>query len=244
MSINYEKQVYEFLNEMWNTKVEDLDNLHDSIFAPKLIGYSPLGKKVGTDAMKDTNIHWSHAFPDMQLSNIHIISTGNLVTAEWRSQGTHQDDFNGRVATEKKVDYMGTTSFYFIGKKAVCYQCSINLLNIYEQLGFFLEKQAYSNQHLIRQNYNLLLKQLQHPVPSYSILSPREVECLSLFLQGLSAKTISSYLKCSFRTVQNHIGSIMDKLDCHSRYHLLGLFESLGLIPLLKDFALLTSRKY
>lgn len=46
--MNYLKYVHAFLNEMWNSKTNDLDELH-KIFSPNLISISPLGNKIGSE---------------------------------------------------------------------------------------------------------------------------------------------------------------------------------------------------
>lgn len=46
--MNHKTKIYTFLNEMWNTKTEQLDELHN-IFSDKLIATSPLGDKIGSE---------------------------------------------------------------------------------------------------------------------------------------------------------------------------------------------------
>jgi len=218
---------------MWNAKSADLDELH-CIFSPNLVAISPLGIKVGSESLKNTNIAWSHGFPDMRLSNVEIINSGNFVVAEWRSQGTNTNPFNDFSPTGKKVDYSGVTIFQFEGKKVVRYKCFINMLDIYDQLGFFLEQESYEGQKLIRRNLALLLEKLKSLTAEFN-LSVREIECVSFFVHGWSAKQIGLHLKCSYRTIQNHLSNAMDKIDCHSKPQLFEFIKTRGLSPLFED---------
>lgn len=238
--MRYKKEIYNFLNEMWNTKTEYLDNLH-SIFSENLIAISPLGNKVGSENLKETNIAWSQGFPDMILSNITMFNIDNIIISEWRSQGTHTEEFNGFKPTCKKVDYSGVTIFQFENQKVVRYKCIINMMDIYDQLDFFVEQEAYDGQKVIRKNYLLLIEKIKILL---SYLSTREIECLSFFVHGWSAKQIANHLKCSYRTVQNHLSSSMEKLGYHSKVQIFDLFHTEGLMPLFEDLYKVCFNKY
>ncbi len=239
---NIAKYMNVFLNEMWNTKVDDLDELH-SIFSPNLIALSPLGMKTGVDNLKQTNITWSQGFPDMALSNIDIMNAGNIVVAQWKSTGTNINSFNGSTPTGRKIEYDGVTIFQFDGQEVVRYKCIINMLDIYAQLGFFLEQESYTNQGLIRRNHELLLNEIKNHFILRS-LSDREIECLSFSIHGWSAKQIALHLNCSYRTVQHHIASTMNKIDCHSKYQIFDLLKSLKVLPLFEDLYKVCFNKY
>ncbi len=231
-----------FLNEMWNTKVEDLDELH-SIFSPNLVALSPLGVKTGVDNLKQTNITWSQGFPDMVLSNIDIFNAGDAVVAQWKSSGTNINSFNGSNPTGKKIEYDGVTIFQFNGQEVIRYKCIINMLDIYTQLGFFLEQETYTNQGLIRRNYSLLLAEIKRHMP-FSSLSDRELECTCFFIQGWSAKQIAIHLNCSYRTVQHHMAKTMEKLNCHAKNQIFDLLKSLKVLPLFEDLYKVCFNKY
>jgi DNA-binding NarL/FixJ family response regulator len=55
-------------------------------------------------------------------------------------------------------------------------------------------------------------------------LSAREKEVLLLLIQGLSNKEIGAALYISESTVKNHIRSMMEKLDLHTRAQLIAFF--------------------
>ncbi len=51
----------------------------------------------------------------------------------------------------------------------------------------------------------------------HSPLTPREVECLSLAFEGLTARTTAARLACSERTVNYHLGNAMAKLRADNK---------------------------
>lgn len=48
-------------------------------------------------------------------------------------------------------------------------------------------------------------------------LSPHESECLFLYIRGLTAKEIALRMKIHFKSVQNYLASIKDKMSCNTR---------------------------
>jgi DNA-binding CsgD family transcriptional regulator len=62
-----------------------------------------------------------------------------------------------------------------------------------------------------------------------AVLTPRELEVLSLIGQGKSAKEIGQVLSCSPRTVERHRDSMGKKLDKHDRVSLALIAQAAGL---------------
>jgi len=60
-----------------------------------------------------------------------------------------------------------------------------------------------------------------------SDLSPREVEVLRLFLDGLSAKDVAGRLGISVQTVKNHVQSAYKRLGVRNK---ISAFRTLGWI--------------
>lgn len=210
----------EFMNELWNFKNSDIDGLH-SLFSKNVIINSPLGKTVGRDAIKNVDIKWLGAFPDMQLSFSNIINEKNRIVTTWSIKGSNEGEFNNRPATNRLVEYNGTTIFNFSHNKVIEYYCYINLLDIYTQLGYFLEKEHYPSQGSLRNNLNNLIDRASYTEKGAIKLTRQEVVCLSFWASGNSAKEIAILLQISYRTVQAHISNIMEKFMCHSKHELL-----------------------
>lgn len=67
---------------------------------------------------------------------------------------------------------------------------------------------------------------------SYSDLTPREREILTLIAEGLTQREIASKLSISVNTVQTHRQNLMDKLDLHNKTELIKYAIRKGLITL------------
>lgn len=63
------------------------------------------------------------------------------------------------------------------------------------------------------------------------ILSPREIEIVSLIAADQSAEEIGASLGISVNTVKNHKKGIMKKLGCKNRSQVIGLARLYGLLP-------------
>jgi two-component system NarL family response regulator len=57
----------------------------------------------------------------------------------------------------------------------------------------------------------------QPPAAPAPVLTPRELEVLTLVAQGLSNRAVADQLYISENTVKNHVGNILEKLQLHSR---------------------------
>jgi two-component system, NarL family, response regulator YdfI len=71
--------------------------------------------------------------------------------------------------------------------------------------------------------------ELTRPVQA---LTPREVEILELFAEGLGNKTIAARLGISEHTVKTHVTSVFAKLDVSTRAEAVAIAARLGLIML------------
>lgn len=69
----------------------------------------------------------------------------------------------------------------------------------------------------------ILSKHLKIPSSIKSVSTSRELECLSLLMQGHSAKAIGRELGISFRTAETHLDALKRKLNCNTRFELLSL---------------------
>ncbi|MCL5410676.1 MAG: LuxR C-terminal-related transcriptional regulator [Patescibacteria group bacterium] len=65
-------------------------------------------------------------------------------------------------------------------------------------------------------------------------LTKRELEVLSLVIEGKSSKDVADALYCSKRTVDYHLANIYDKLQVSNRVQAFRRATRLGLIPLLE----------
>jgi len=64
------------------------------------------------------------------------------------------------------------------------------------------------------------IRLVDNPPTARSKLTIREVEVLRYVAEGLSKKEMAKVMKISVKTVENHSGSLMKKLDIHDRVEL------------------------
>lgn len=224
-----------FLNGIWNDKGPDPHQELYEYFSDKLIINSPIGKKTGLSSFVSINDKWSGAFPDMQVSQIEFEVVDNLIITNWKSEATHQQDFQGIPSSGKKVSYLGETYFVFQNDKIVRYSCSIDMPSIYQQLGFYLKQEEYNRQEILVKNKKLLIETLMELCPGH--LSKRETECLSLYLCGFNTKQIGKILFISPRTVETHVQRALHEAQCTSKEQCIEFMFESHLLPLWQDLA-------
>ena len=213
--LKQEKQIAQFLNELWNNKSCQNKSPLYSIFSNNLIVNSPIGKSIGVDMLRLFTDKWLMAFPDIKISEIKIKSFEHVVISNWKSTAIHENQFNNIPSTGKKIHYSGETSFYFLEKKIVRYSCHVDLSKIYQQLGYFYKQEEYDGQALIFKNKKLLIQKLKEVTNNR--LTSREIQSLSLNLIGFSAKQIGIFLSISNRTAETHLHKALHELGCFSK---------------------------
>lgn len=234
--------IKDFLVQFWNERsFEDKIEL-DEIFSRSLIINSPIGKTIGSNQFMKINGKWLTAFPDLKLSNIAVEQYGNCVVTSWNSQATHLSPFKEFEASKKCVNYSGETTFFFKENKVVRYSCKIDMLDIYNQLGFKLAEERYERQTVLRKDRNLLIEELKNKTKVR--LTNREVEMLAFYLTGFSSKQIASICFISYRTVETHISNGIHEFGCHTKKQCLEKIVSLSLLPVLQDLAVILLEKY
>lgn len=240
----YKKAVKSFLNSCWNERVSvnEGEALY-SIFSQQLIINSPLGKTVGLSNFSEINKKWHQAFPDIHISHVEIENYGSTVIANWESQGTHLENFKGVSPTGKEIHYPGETIFYFNQEgKVVRYSCKVDMMSIFSQLGFYLQKEEYDNQCILKKNKKLLIGKINELFNHQ--LTPKEAQCVSLYLLGFSAKQIGLILFISFRTAETHLNRGLHHCGCHSKLQCVEMMLEKNLLPLWQDLGKILLSEY
>lgn len=226
------------MHEYWNLKNREVDQLHQ-IFAQNTIINSPLGKDIGRSFIKGVNEKWRHAIPNLEIKPSEFIAQQNKVVAIWEGSGNNDGPFNGFEGTSKPITYKGTTVFEFNDAGEIeAYTCYLDLLTVYQQMGYFLEREKYDGQRIARHNLDILLKKITSAKIGAKNLTKQEALCLSFWIHGMRAKDIGRLLDISYRTVQTYVGNIMLKWDCPSRAQLYDCVVAHGLAPILLDLQL------
>jgi DNA-binding NarL/FixJ family response regulator len=63
-------------------------------------------------------------------------------------------------------------------------------------------------------------------------LTPRQCEVLSFLAAGLTSKEIGDRMGLSTRTVEMHVGRLLERLNCRTRPEAVGLAQSRGWLKL------------
>lgn len=240
--LNKQSRVADFLNDFWNDKTQADKGPLFSLFSPELIVNSPLGRDVGLQNIAGIFGEWLWAFPDMEVCKIKIETLGDVVIANWESRAKHVNPFRGLPPSGNKIVYPGETFFCFEGDQVTRYACKVDLLDVYKQLGHTLHQEAYTDQAILIKDKKLLINKLR--AITDNLLTVREIECLSLYLIGFSARQIARFLFISFRTVETHLHRAIHALGCFNRSQCLEAMLEKKLLALWQDLGKVMVQEY
>lgn len=68
--------------------------------------------------------------------------------------------------------------------------------------------------------------------------TPREIDVIAFIANGRTTKKIASFLSIAPRTVDNHIHSVMMKVECHSRENIIDFIEKSGKSSIIREYYL------
>lgn len=245
MSCKELRKIIDFERCFWDVKeINESKEIYEELFDKNLLTYSPLGSSFGYDSLRNTYMQWLEGFPDITIQNYKFSEVDNIIFWEWEASCSHAGMFCGLEPTGKKTSYTGKTIYQFNGNKIINYTCYMDMINIYNQLGFFLQKEEYEGQNILKKNYNLLAARLVELTQYNNVtLTNKELEILSCWLFGHSLKSISALYNISPRTVETHIEHIKYKLLCNSKYDLQNLIHAKGIDHLFSDLYFLVMKK-
>ena len=121
----------EYANKIWNDK--DISTI-DKLVHQNVVIHSLLGDFHGTKAMRDVVQAWLKGFPDLQVYNDIVISENDIVSIQWRANGTHQGEFKGRQPTGKTVSYSGVTVYRIKNNQIVEYWAYLDMQHLLSQI--------------------------------------------------------------------------------------------------------------
>lgn len=85
--------------------------------------------------MKEVVQAWLKGFSDLSVTNELIISENDLVSIQWRAQGTHKGEFKGRKPTGTSVAYSGVTVYRIKDSKIIEYWAYLDMQHLLCQIG-------------------------------------------------------------------------------------------------------------
>jgi predicted ester cyclase len=120
-----------YANSVWNGKEI---SIIDQLIHQDVVIHSPLGAFHGINAMKEVVQAWLKAFPDLRVGNDIIIEEDDLVSIQWRANGTHNGEFKWRKPTGKPVSYSGLTVYRIKQGKIVEYWAYLDIQHLLSQI--------------------------------------------------------------------------------------------------------------
>lgn len=121
----------EYANKIWNDK--DISTV-DKLVHQDVVIHSLLGDFHGTKAMKDVVQVWLKGFPDLQIYNDIVISENDIVSIQWRANGTHHGEFKGRQPTGKSFSYSGVTVYRIKNNQIIEYWAYLDMQHLLSQI--------------------------------------------------------------------------------------------------------------
>jgi steroid delta-isomerase-like uncharacterized protein len=108
--VELEKNV-EMYATVWERVVDERNiSLIDTLFFdPNATVITSNGNVEGIDAFKDFYSNYVTGFSDAEFKVIDAFGQGDRIVKHWQFKGTHDGEFFGIPATNKKVDLKGTT---------------------------------------------------------------------------------------------------------------------------------------
>lgn len=121
----------QYAETLWNKKnLSIIDQLvHDQVQI-----HSALGDYSGASALKKVVEAWLTAFPDLRVSEEQAIAEGDLVSVQWKAEGTHLGVFKGIEHSGNRVSYKGTTVYRIQNGLIVEYWAYLDMQHVIQQL--------------------------------------------------------------------------------------------------------------
>jgi len=125
------RRLYE---EVWNKRRVELV---DELISPSHALYDPnvSGSEVGPQAYKRQLVKWLKAFPDVRMTIEDIVGENEKIVVAWTLSGTHDGEFAGFPATNKKVSVEGVTINHVVNGKVIDSLVTWDALGFMKQLG-------------------------------------------------------------------------------------------------------------
>lgn len=120
-------------DEFWNRgRAEVLDE----VFAADVLDHAAApGQPPGREGLKQINLGFRAAFPDVQMTIEDLLAEGDKVVWRWSVQGTHQGPLMGIPATGKRVTFGGISIDRFADGRIAERWLQIDMLGLLQQVG-------------------------------------------------------------------------------------------------------------
>jgi steroid delta-isomerase-like uncharacterized protein len=129
---NNKALVARFAEELWHLKNYDI---FDELCTPEFVAHDlPSSVSPNKDGFKGVAMMIHNAFPDAHLTVEDTIADKDKVVLRWNLTATHQGEFMGIPATNRKVSWSGITIYRIAGAKVVEWWNKSDLSAVPQQL--------------------------------------------------------------------------------------------------------------
>ncbi|MDA1019821.1 MAG: ester cyclase [Bacteroidetes bacterium] len=122
---------------VWDKVINErqIDLINETYFDENITGVAKPENIVGIENFKAYYNNYLIGFSDGKITFINVFGQGDNIVKQWNFKGTHDGDFFGTPATNKKVDVSGTTIVKMKDGKIQSEENYMDNLDFYTQLG-------------------------------------------------------------------------------------------------------------
>tara|TARA_A100001011_G_scaffold144422_1_gene152606 strand:- start:17366 stop:17866 length:501 start_codon:yes stop_codon:yes gene_type:complete len=98
-------------SDVWNAvfSEKNIDLVTSENFHEDVTVVTSNGDVTGLENFKGYYANYLNGFSDGEFTIVHVFSQGDMLVKQWHFKGTHDGEFFGIPATNKKLDLIGTT---------------------------------------------------------------------------------------------------------------------------------------
>jgi DNA-binding CsgD family transcriptional regulator/predicted ester cyclase len=234
--------IKEFFNQCL---VEKNVDIIDEVISPQILARSfACSDYIGIELMKTSTIEWSKVFPNTGEPSVSLIhSDPQLVIADIWQSAKHEQEVFGMSPTGKPIKIPLSVACVFNDQqKIVDYTIRCNLIQLVKQIQpdnmaqvlTKLKQPIFSWLENTKAQHHNLIKQLRVITQDEEVLkfTPRQLECLSLWLHAKTSKEISQILAISSKSVNFYLDKAKATLRSSSRSQVYERLDELNTIHL------------
>jgi steroid delta-isomerase-like uncharacterized protein len=134
IQLDLDLKMYE---SVWDKVINErqIDLINETYFDENITGVAKPENIVGIENFKAYYNSYLNGFSDGKIIFINVFGQGDDIVKQWNFKGTHDGDFFGNPATDKKVDVSGSTIVKMKDGKILSEENYMDNLDFYTQLG-------------------------------------------------------------------------------------------------------------
>ena len=213
------------------TLVEQRLEIIDELLTNTTQVNTEFGSSVGVEGVKQNYKDWFNIFKNINIdiTDVYGSKSQNVIVCQFKQIAMHNGHFKGIPPTGCRITFDTCVMYRFEQHRILDYHVSCDLVSILKQIGLreSMDLEAVMTRPLLyRPDQGIVTLQ---DFSNTKKLSVREIECLALYLNSKSAKSIAQCLGVSHRTVEFYLSKAMTKMHCTSKQQLIDQVLHLGI---------------